>query len=125
MNRFGRQFAVCMLTAAVTFTGAGIEAMAGSSVTSVLPSAGIGYELASDQVEVSNLQEDAQSDSSANSASDGSSSSTSSSSGSSTTSTKETTNTTPLSSRVDEEVLKDIDKLRAEQAAAASDPAWN
>ncbi len=110
MNRFGRQFAVCMLTAAVTFTGAGIEAMAGSSVTSVLPSAGIGYELASDQVEVSNLQEDAQSDSSANSASDGSSSSTSSSSGSSTTSTKETTNTTPLSSRVDEEVLNDIEE---------------
>ena len=110
MNRVGKQFAVCVLTAAVTFTGAGIEAMAGSSVTSVLPSAGIGYELATDQVEVSNLQEDEQSDSSADSASSSTGSSSSSSSGSSTTSTKEATNTTPLSSRVDEEVLSDIEE---------------
>lgn len=110
MNRVGKQFAVCVLTAAVTFTGAGIEAMAGSSVTSVLPSAGIGYELAPDQVEVSNLQEDEQSDSSADSASSSTGSSSSSSSGSSSTSTKEATNTTPLSSRVDEEVLSDIEE---------------
>ncbi len=110
MNRVGKQFAVCVLTAAVTFTGAGIEAMAGSSVTSVLPSAGIGYELATDQVEVSNLQEDEQSNSSADSASSSTGSSSSSSSGSSTTSTKEATNTTPLSSRVDEEVLSDIEE---------------
>jgi cell wall-associated NlpC family hydrolase len=110
LNRVGKQFAVCVLTAAVTFTGAGIEAMAGSSVTSVLPSAGIGYELATDQVEVSNLQEDEQSNSSADSASSSTGSSSSSSSGSSTTSTKEATNTTPLSSRVDEEVLSDIEE---------------
>ena len=110
MNRVGKHFAVCVLTAAVTFTGAGIEAMAGSSVTSVLPSAGIGYELAPDQVEVSNLQEDEQSDSSADSASSSTGSSSSSSSGSSSTSTKEATNTTPLSSRVDEEVLSDIEE---------------
>lgn len=106
MNRVGKQFAVCMLTAAVTFVGTGIDAMAGSSVTSVLPSAGIGYELASDQVEVSNLQENEKSDSSSSSSTG---SATSSTSGSSTTSTKEVTNTTPLSSRVDEEVLNDIE----------------
>lgn len=110
MNRVGKQFAVCVLTAAVTFTGAGIEAMAGSSVTSVLPSAGIGYELAPDQVEVSNLQEDEQSDSSADASSTSTGSASSSTSGSSSTSTKEATNTTPLSSRVDEEVLSDIEE---------------
>jgi len=113
------QLATCVLGAAITFTSMGIEAYASSSkVTTVLPSAGIGYELASSQISLSQLQESSNSSSS--------SSTTSSTSSASTSATKSNSgkiieDTTPLTSRVDEEVLSDIEKATGATTTTSTD----
>ena len=57
MKNAKMQLLACSLTAAVTFSSMGLQSYAAtSSVSSVLPSAGIGYELTSDQVSLSSLQ---------------------------------------------------------------------
>jgi len=94
------QLLACSLTAAVTFSSMGLQSYAAtSSVSSVLPSAGIGYELTSDQVSLSSLQATSKKNSTV----------TAGVAQAIVASDKTITETTPLAAKVQDDILSDIE----------------
>ena len=100
MKNAKMQLLACSLTAAVTFSSMGLQSYAAtSSVSSVLPSAGIGYELTSDQVSLSSLQATSKKNSTV----------TAGVAQAIVASDKTITETTPLAAKVQDDILSDIE----------------
>ena len=100
MKNAKMQLLACSLTAAVTFSSMGLQSYAAtSSVSSVLPSAGIGYELTSDQVSLSSLQATSKRNSTV----------TAGVAQAIVASDKTITETTPLAAKVQDDILSDIE----------------
>ena len=100
MKNAKMQLLACTLTAAVTFSSMGLQSYAAtSSVSSVLPSAGIGYELTSDQVSLSSLQATSKKNSTV----------TAGVAQAIVASDKTITETTPLAAKVQDDILSDIE----------------
>ena len=100
MKNAKMQLLACTLTAAVTFSSMGLQSYAAtSSVSSVLPSAGIGYELTSDQVSLSSLQATSKKNSTV----------TAGVAQAIVASDKTITETTPLAAKVPDDILSDIE----------------
>ncbi|WP_026506967.1 C40 family peptidase [Butyrivibrio sp. MC2013] len=116
MKNTGMRLMALSVTAVVTFTSMNMQSLAATSkVTSVLPSAGIGFELASEQLSLAELQESV-------SPSEGTSVfGNSAASVASTQSGKRIFETASLTSRVDEEVLSDITKATGATTSSGED----
>ena len=100
MKNAKMQLLACSLTAAVTSSSMGLQSYAAtSSVSSVLPSAGIGYELTSDQVSLSSLQATSKKNSTV----------TAGVAQAIVASDKTITETTPLAAKVQDDILSDIE----------------
>ena len=100
MKNAKMQLLACSLTAAVTFSSMGLQSYAAtSSVSSVLPSAGIGYELTSDQVSLSSLLAKSKKNSTV----------TAGVAQAIVASDKTITETTPLAAKVQDDILSDIE----------------
>ena len=100
MKNAKMQLLACSITAAVTFSSMGLQSYAAtSSVSSVLPSAGIGYELTSDQVSLSSLQATSKKNSTV----------TAGVAQAIVASDKTITETTPLAAKVQDDILSDIE----------------
>ena len=100
MKNAKMQLLACSLTAAITFSSMGLQSYAAtSSVSSVLPSAGIGYELTSDQVSLSSLQATSKKNSTV----------TAGVAQAIVASDKTITETTPLAAKVQDDILSDIE----------------
>ena len=100
MKNAKMQLLACSLTAAVTFSSMGLQSYAAtSSVSSVLPSAGIGYELTSDQVSLSSLQATSKKNSTV----------TAGVAQAIVASDKTITETSPLAAKVQDDILSDIE----------------
>ena len=100
MKNAKMQLLACSLTAAVTFSSMGLQSYAAtSSVSAVLPSAGIGYELTSDQVSLSSLQATSKKNSTV----------TAGVAQAIVASDKTITETTPLAAKVQDDILSDIE----------------
>ncbi|MCH4192346.1 MAG: SH3 domain-containing protein [Butyrivibrio sp.] len=114
MKNAKMQLLACSLTAAVTFSSMGLQSYAAtSSVSSVLPSAGIGYALASDQVSLSSLLA-----TSRKTGTDGSV--TAGVAQAIVASDKTITETTPLAAKVQDDILNDIEQATGTASSAAS-----
>jgi cell wall-associated NlpC family hydrolase len=108
------QLLACTLTAAVTFSSMGLQSYAAtSSVSSVLPSAGIGYALASDQVSLSSLLATSKKTSTGGSVTAGVAQAI-------VASDKTITETTPLAAKVQDDILNDIEQATGTASSAAS-----
>ncbi len=100
MKNAKMQLLACSITAAVTFSSMGLQSYAAtSSVSAVLPSAGIGYELTSDQVSLSSLQATSKKNSTV----------TAGVAQAIVASDKTITETTPLAAKVQDDILSDIE----------------
>lgn len=114
MKNAKMQLLACTLTAAVTFSSMGLQSYAAtSSVSSVLPSAGIGYALASDQVSLSSLLATSKKTSTGGSVTAGVAQAI-------VASDKTITETTPLAAKVQDDILNDIEQATGTASSAAS-----
>lgn len=114
MKNAKMQLLACTLTAAVTFSSMGLQSYAAtSSVSSVLPSAGIGYALASDQVSLSSLLATSKKTSTDGSVTAGVAQAI-------VASDKTITETTPLAAKVQDDILNDIEQATGTASSAAS-----
>ena len=114
MKNAKMQLLACSLTAAVTFSSMGLQSYAAtSSVSSVLPSAGIGYALASDQVSLSSLLATSKKTSTGGSVTAGVAQAI-------VASDKTITETTPLAAKVQDDILNDIEQATGTASSAAS-----